>query len=481
MLRAPQPSPARGCSGRQTPHATLSLIALFLLCALGALRDRRPHASHSQSTTLDGPRDLLDANARPKALDDAASLGVKSLRIVLTWQGVAPDAASRVKPKFDATDPAAYDWSRYDALVDAAQQRGWKVLMTPSGPTPRWATNGARTTSRARAPTSSACSCRRRPRTSTARSTPGASGTSPTSPSSSRPQYSARHNPLSPRIYRNLFFAAVRGLRNAGQGAKPVLIGETSPRGTGKVVPPLTFLRGALCLDSRYRKSKKCAAVPATGYAHHAYTTGQGPTFHPPQPNDVTIGVLSRLTSALSKAKRAGATTRTLPVWLTEFGIESTPDPLRGVSLQKQSEYRSISERIAYDNPHVVSFNQYLLRDDLPKEGVPKVPRYPGFETGLFTSAGKAEAELRRLPPAARRVAPGGKISLWGFVRRPAARRRRRGDPLQRRAWRHAETYTTDARGYFTRTVSTRRPAVAPDVDGARRHRLPRQPTAHAP
>src|SRR5262249_53563961 len=152
-----------------------------------------------------------------------------------------------------------------------------------------------------------------------------------------------------------------------GMGDAKVLFGETSPRGTGKVVAPLTFLRGALCLDSNYHKtSKNCKKVTADGYAHHAYTTGEGPTFHPKQPNDVTIGVLSRLTTALDKAAKAGAVTSKLPIYLTEFGIESTPDPIRGVSLARQSDYRSTSERMAYDNKRVVAFSQYLLRDDLP-------------------------------------------------------------------------------------------------------------------
>ena len=35
-------------------------------------------------------------------------------------------------------------------------------------------------------------------------------------------------------------------------------------------------------------------------------------------------------------------------------------------SLQRQAEYRSISEQIAYDNPRVAAFSQYLLTDDAP-------------------------------------------------------------------------------------------------------------------
>lgn len=431
-------------------------IILPLLCALAAVAAPAAHASHSQSTTLDGPRDLLDPSAQSKALEDASSLGVKSLRIVLTWQSVAPQATSRVKPKFDATDPGAYDWSRYDALVDAAQQRGWKVLMTPSGPVPTWATNGAKDNVTRPSPNEFRMFVQAAARHFGDKVATWSVWNEPNQPQFLMPQYSTRHNPLSPRIYRNLFFAAARGLRNAGEGAKPLLIGETSPRGTGKVVAPLTFLRGMLCLDSKYRKSKKCAAVPATGYAHHAYTTGQGPTFHPPQPNDVTIGVLSRLTKALDRAAKAGAVKSHLPIWLTEFGIESVPDVLRGVSLQQQSEFRSISERIAYDNRRIVSFNQYLLRDDLPKEGVPKVLRYPGFETGLFTAGGKQKPSYDgfRLPLVAWKK--GSKISLWGFVRPAGAATNVTVEISSNRGktWRKLSSLTTDSRGYFTRTVS---------------------------
>ena len=88
-------------------------------------------------------------------------------------------------------------------------------------------------------------------------------------------------------------------------------MGETSPRGTGKVVAPLTFLRGALCLDSKYHKtSKGCAKLAAAGYAHHAYTTRQGPTFKPTQPNDVTIGVLVAADHARSTAPPRPARSR---------------------------------------------------------------------------------------------------------------------------------------------------------------------------
>jgi hypothetical protein len=424
-----------------------SACALVMLLAPAAA-----HASSSQSMTFEAPRDLKDPATREQAFNDIAALGVHSMRLVLYWHDVAPQPDSRVKPQFDETSPSSYDWGAYDAVVDGIKARGWNLLLTVSGPVPRWATNGARDTLTRPSPNEfrkfvQAVAAHYGSKVDT-----WSVWNEPNQPQFLGPQYSPHKTPLSPRIYRNLYFAAQRGLRNAGFGDARVLLGETSPRGTGAVVAPLTFIRGVLCLDSSYRKaSTNCAKLTTSGYAHHAYTTGQGPFFHPQQPNDVTIGVLSRLTNALDRAARAGAITSHLPIYLTEFGIESTPDPVRGVSLQRQSEYRALSERIAYDNPRVVAFSQYLLRDDLPKAGVPAIDRYPGFETGLFTAAGKHKPSYDgfRLPLAVKRS--GSKtVSFWGLVR-PAAgattatvEARGTSGP-----WHELATVQTDARGYF--------------------------------
>ena len=68
---------------------------------------------------------------------------------------------------------------------------------------------------------------------------------------------------------------------------------------------PLAFLRGMTCLNSKYKKTRSCARLDADGYAHHAYTTRIGPRFVPSDKDDVTIGVLDRLVTALDKAGRA--------------------------------------------------------------------------------------------------------------------------------------------------------------------------------
>jgi hypothetical protein len=335
--------------------------------------------------------------------------------------------------------------------------RGWKVLLTVSGPVPRWATNGARDNLTRPSPTEFQRFMTAAGRHYAAKVARWSIWNEPNQPQFLLPQYSAaKHTPLSPRIYRNLFLAGQRGLRAAGLTDAQVLIGETSPRGTGKVVAPLTFLRGVFCLDSRYRKQGDCAELSADGYAHHAYTTASGPLFKPKEPNDVTIGVISRLVTALNRAASAGAVDRRLPIHLTEFGIQSTPDPIAGVSQARQSDYRAIAERLAYDQPRIVAFSQYLLRDDPPVPGAPLPARYPGFESGLRRNDGRAKPALTgfRLPLAALRR--GSRVALWGLVRPAAGPTPVRVEYSSGGSWRRLFSTTTDARGYFQRNVPFR-------------------------
>ena len=384
----------------------LSLLLCLLLAAPAS-------ANRSQALTFEAPRDLLNPTTRPRALQELESLGVRSLRVILTWSVVAPGAGSSQRPNFEPTDPDAYAWGEYDALMEAARARNWPVVLTISGPVPKWATkdkldNVTRPNPSAFGAFVTAVGRKYGDQVST-----WAIWNEPNQPQFLRPQFARGGKAVSPGIYRSLYKSAVRGLEKAGQGNDRVLLGETSPRGTGRVVAPLRFLRGALCLDSRYRRNRRCGALPAGGYAHHAYTTRQGPYFKPANPDDVTIGVLSRLTKALDRAHRAGALRSRLPIYLTEFGIQSTPDRQSGVSLAKQVQYRAISERISYENPRVVAFSQYLLRDSEPTGR----REYAGFESGLRFSDGRAKPSLPafRLPLAVQRR--GSRVSIWGLVR----------------------------------------------------------------
>ncbi len=424
-------------------RSLLPLTVLFVL-ALAAPAG----ASRTQALTFEAPRDLMNPGLRAGALDEIGSFGVRSVRVIVTWKTVAPGQNDAQRPDFEPTDPDAYEWGEYEPLMAAIKARGWSVLMTISGPVPVWATQHKRDDKTRPSPSAFAAFVTAVGRKFGDQVDTWAIWNEPNQPQFLRPQYARGGKAASPAIYRNLYLAGVRGLRKSGQGDERILIGETSPRGNSNVVHPLRFMRAMLCLDSKYKKRSKCSALPADGYAHHAYTTRQGPSFKPPNPDDVTIGALSRLTSALDRARRAGAFAKRLPIYLTEFGIQSTPDLQQGVSLKQQVQYRAISERIAWNNPRVVAFSQYLLTDSEPTGP----NQYGGFESGLRHSSGKAKPSLAgfRLPIAVKRTTP-AKVSIWGLVR-PAKGATTATITYADRggSFKKLRTVRTNARGYFT-------------------------------
>jgi len=433
---------------------SVRIVLLVVLTAL--LAPIAASADSTQQVTFEAPRDLRNPATREQAFADLQSLGVKALRVVLYWRDVAPDASSRIRPHVDLTDSDAYDWSTYAPILDGAKQRGWPVTLTVSGPVPTWATNGARDAYTRPNPTQFRAfmtAVSRRFGDEVARYS---IWNEPNLPEFLRPQYDSRKQPVSPGIYRGLYIAGVQGLADAGD-KKPVLIGETAPNGkvptvmTSRArVAPLTFLRGVLCLNKNYKKVGKCAKLRIDGYAHHAYAQKAGPLDRPKDPNLVTIGVISRLTQALDRAAKAGVIARRLPVYITEFGVQSYPDKVVGVPLLQQNEYRAIAERMAYYNSRIVAFSQYLLTDD-PPTGPPGPNCCGGFESGLRTAKGvdKPSFDGFRLPLVVRRS--GKKVSIWGLVR-PAIGattvkiERRTGSG----AWRSLGTVRTNGRGAFT-------------------------------
>ena len=99
-------------------------------------------------------------------------------------------------------------------------------------------------------------------------------------------------------------------------------------------------------------------------------------------------------------------------MYVTEFGVQTKPNPYVGVSFAQQAEFDAIAEHIAWNNPRVVSFSQYLLRDDHPAGG-----RVVGSQSGLETYRGVAKPALNgfRLPLTVTRTSGG--VAFWGIVR----------------------------------------------------------------
>src|SRR3954453_22791092 len=376
----------------------LPILLLLVLLALPAVA----RASSTQTMTFEAPRDLLDPGRQAATLQQISDFGVHRVRALVYWRDFAPAPRSKRRPRFRAADPNAYPagaWARLDGLFDAAAARGGTVQLTLTGPVPKWATSRKRDYVTNPSPKEFQAFATAVGRRYGSRVSVWSIWNEPNHPDFLGPQI-VKGRAKSPAIYRKLYLAGQRGLRASGNGGDALLFGETAPRGTPREVAPLRFLRGALCLDKRYHRRGHCGRIQTAGYAHHAYTTIAGPRFRPPDPDDVTLGVLSRLTHALDRAGRAGAIPRGLGIYLTEFCIQSSPDPF-AVSLARQAEYLGIAEHIAYVNPRVKSFSQYLLRDAKPRKGR-RSQRYSGFESGGSMSSGgtKPAYDAFRLPLA---------------------------------------------------------------------------------
>jgi hypothetical protein len=425
-------------------------------------------ASSTQITYFEGAATLLNPSTRPHALEQLQHLGVKALRVELNWETVAPDPTSATTPTFEAANPRSYAWGQYTVLLAEAKQRGWPVLLTVTAPAPRWATANHK------APYVTRPDPKDFEEFMTAVAREFGSEVSVYSiwnePNESvflMPQWNANGTPASGRIYRGLYQAGYAGLQAAGLAHPKVLFGETAPAGYDHVstrtegakaalhhpVAPLTFMREALCLNAHYKKSSSCSELQMSGYAHHAYTVPAGPYFVFKQRDDVSIGSLSRLSNALNLAARAHAIPANVPIYLTEFGVQSKPNKYLGVSAARQAEYDAICERIAYDNPRVVAFSQYLLRDD--PLGGPE----PGasFQTGLEYINGLTKPLYYSWPIPLTVTKKGHGVALWGLVR-PAAGATKVTVLVQAKGskrFRTLKTVTTNSRGYWSFKSST--------------------------
>jgi hypothetical protein len=252
-------------------------------------------ASTSQYTIFEAPTEMAsgDDALRQQTFDEIQSFGARNMRVLLYWNSVVRSNNAKSKPASLAErDPnsAGYDFSRYDAIMAEAARRGINVMLTVTGPVPRWATgkHSGHTYKPSRTRFErfvEAVGKRYGSQVST-----WSVWNEPNHPDFLTPQF-VKHKAYSPKLYRALYQAALQGLGATGNGGDRVLAGETAPRGTPRVVPPITFVK-------TFFRGK---TLKVSGWAHHPYTTKAGPFFVPSSKNDVTIGVLSRLTKALDR------------------------------------------------------------------------------------------------------------------------------------------------------------------------------------
>jgi hypothetical protein len=417
-----------GCRGVGPTSVVLTLATLAL-----ALLPAGAQAGRKQWAMFEDPRGLVDSSPsrRAQVLKEVQLLGADTLRVQVRWSTTVPAPQARTKPRFDATDPAAYPgFGPYDDLIVRANALGMRILVTIAGDAPRWATDGGRGASFRTANWRPSATEYGIFAGAVARRYSGAFGGLPAVRWFSiwnEPNHVQFLKPTrdAPRLYRNMVDTAIPQIRRVGSGAQ-ILVGDTAPVGrAGRAMGPKAFIRSWLCLTRSLRKSRRgnCRSfkrIDADGFAHHPY----GPVDRVPARKDIinmlAIRVLAKYLDRAAKAKRLP---RKLSIYGTEFGLQSNP-PDTTVSTTPSSQARLINEKEEYSYRYgrLKSYSQYLLTDDPPRPG-PRSARWSGFQTGLRFPNGKKKPAWNayRFPIVVHRRRGG--VRVWGCVRPGEGRR----------------------------------------------------------
>jgi hypothetical protein len=434
------------------------------------------HAAGPQLGIADD-RVLLGGGApAEQAVQQWTKLGIQQVRITAMWNRIAPSPRSKTRPKgFNAADPSSpgYNWGALDSAIALLAANGIKPILMVTGPGPYWGSQHPSHKSGTYYPSPSAFG-------SFARAVATRYGdrvdsyivwNEPNLAAWLSPQNTCvKHRgctPIAPRIYRNLARAAYPAIHRADKTAT-VLIGATSSRGSdlhsaSSTERPLAFLRALGCVNSHYAKLRSGACKgfkPATGdgYAYHPHSVLLAPNRPFPNHDDADIASLGRVESTLDKLQRRGrlkATTHRFNLYLDEFGFQTNPpDKLAGVSLSHQDKWLQQAAYLAWRDPRVKLFAQYLWRDDPVTRG----GGYGGWQSGLLYANGKTKPALKHFAdPFALDTA---RNRLWGQVRTRNApsvtvQRRLKGA----KTWKTVKTVHTDSLGYWSWHTALRRGA----------------------
>ena len=233
----------------------------------------------------------------------------------------------------------------------------------------------------------------------------------PNQPGFLRPQY-VHGGSTSPAIYRGLFIAGYLGLRASGNFAgMKVLMGETSavgvhPPGPGaarvparRAVPERELPAGRALRRAAGRRLGAASLRELARPVRHAAARRR---------HDRHVG---RLVTALDRAAAAGAVRADAADLHHRVRRAELPQPVVGVPLAQQAEFDAIGEQIAWNNPRVASFSQYLLQTTIPRRPRRRLP--VGHRD--LQRAPQAALQGFRLPLTV--TAHDRGVALWGLVR----------------------------------------------------------------
>jgi hypothetical protein len=360
-------------------------VRIVLACALAVVATAAGTATASPGLEL-GIADSGGAYfGDPAAFyPQLAALHARFLRVDLRWGGTLGVARKRPRIARDPADPA-YDWSRYDAIVLAAEAHGIAVVFSIFG-TPAWANGGQLPT---RAPwhashlESFAFAAAQRYGGEYARADgvviPAVrrwtAWNEPNLPIGLVPQWQRRGGEWriqSAVDYAHICNAVVDGVHQTLIRGEQVACGDTAPRGNNAplsarpTTSPLAFLRAL----------KKAGARGFDAYAHHPYPTSarETPAMRPEARTAVSFGNLDDLIATVTELYGRK------PIWIDEYGYQTNPpDALLGVTPAEQARYLTQSVGLARANPRIAMLLWFRVYDE---------PRLGGWQSGLETAKG---------------------------------------------------------------------------------------------
>jgi hypothetical protein len=416
-------------------------IALLTTTAVLALLADAAGASQRQLQIIQADPPMLSDPVG--TLAQFRALGADTVRIIVHWDFIAPDA----KPA-NGSDPNSYpeaNWAPYDAIVQDARRAGITVDFTVAGGAPSWA-QGANIPPQGLADRSFAW----KPDATLygefvhavaerydGSFTPAAA----TSPLPrvhfwalwNEPNFGQDLGPqaidgstvsVGPMMYRGLVDAGWRALQQTGHGRDTILIGGLAAEGRSGPVnakhpqglpgdyaqtKPLQYIPTLYCLSAdykplrgRYAQVRGCPATAAgtrafrashpglfaaSGVADHPYSGGRTPVDSTGLDRKFAIfPQLGNLEKVLDRSVAAYGSHKRYPIYSDEYGyITRPPQVAPYVSPATASYYMNWAEYLSWRSPRIGSYAQYLLRDPPPGTAI-------GFTSGLETQFGKRKA-----------------------------------------------------------------------------------------
>ena len=327
---------------------------------------------------------------RARMLDDARDAHAVVIRTTLVWAQAAPRRPADAASSFDP----AYRFDELDDLARNAQQRGIELLITIWG-TPSWANgdlgpNHAPTAAHDLEDVAQAVADRysgRHAGNPTVRLF--SAWNEPNLEQFLAPQFDARGASVGPAVYAPIARAIYDGVKRGNQDAL-VAIGETSPRGhdvpsRGSVQDSHSPARFARLL-SEQRPTVQFDAWAQHPYPPHSKIAPSQPVRWP----RVGFADLPRFERALDDWFGRDD----IPLWLTEYGHETSPADPNGVSESLQAEYAREAVSLAAADPRVRMFIWFIVRDR------PATP----WQSGVLAEDGSPKPAIAAFSEAARRV-----------------------------------------------------------------------------